>query len=294
MDKKIDFIGIGAGRAGTTWVSKLLEAHPDILFSSQKSYKELYFFNNSYSRKYEPDLVSHYNLGLKWYFKQFPKPRQNKIRGELCPAYLIDEVAHERIKKYFPNVKIIINLRNPIERLYSIYWYCKASVAVKMPQNFDVMVKDYKYLNRIKYYPHVLKFFEKFPSKNIHIIIFSDIKNSPLVVSRKLFKFLGVKSGFYYPFINEKINPAVETKFEPIKIFGNNLYRLLKKYDFKKPTNLIFHNKFLFNLYRKLNTRKFVKPPMKLETRKRLQEFFREDILKTQELINRDLGMWLK
>jgi hypothetical protein len=286
--EKIDFIGVGTGRSGTTWISNILERHPDILFSSQKSNKELYFFNGTYSRKYEPDLDSHFELGFEWYFKQFPKNKNGKIRGEFCPAYLFDPYSHTRIKQSFPKAKIIIALRNPADRLYSVYWYCKAAVVAKVPDNFEKMADDKEYLNRIRYYPNLKKYYDCFTAKNIHVILQRNILNKPQVEIKKLCQFLEVKNVELPQLARKKINSGVKTRLNFIKKIGYWLFH------HDGPWKNLFYNKKLFNIYRRLNTKSFNKPPMKKETRQKLLNFFKEDIIKTQELIDQDLSHWLK
>ncbi len=108
----MDFIGIGAVKSGTTWVSKCLEDHPAILFASEKSRKEISFFNSTsnWQGKGGYDL-STWDKGLDWYMQQFPPAEEGKVRGEFTVTYLIDSLACDRIYKHFPDTKLLVILR---------------------------------------------------------------------------------------------------------------------------------------------------------------------------------------
>jgi hypothetical protein len=288
----IDFIGVGAGRAGTTWIGKMLESHPDILFSSQKSHKELYFFNGNYSRKYEPDLDSRYHLGVDWYLSQFPPPEKEKPRGEFCPAYLFDPYAYKRINKIFPKVKIIIIIRNPVNRLFSIYWYSKAAVVTKLPDTFDIFARDTQFTSKYKYCKHVKKYLTTFGQQQVHIIIFDDILNKTESVLQNLYRFLKVDETFVPENYKNTVNTSVQTKNVIIKKIGYEFYQALKKTGLKSLLQPVFFNKKMFRIYRRLNTKQFSKPKMNKEVMKYLVNFYKKDISCLERLIGKDLSAW--
>ena len=120
-DFNIDFIGIGTSKAGTTWVSEMLDAHPGICMSEPK---EVNYFNeqNNYSIN-----IKNYNYGkgFNWYKKHFLHWRTGQIIGEFTPKYLADLKAPLRIKNAFPDVKLIVCLRDPVDRAFSQYNFIK-------------------------------------------------------------------------------------------------------------------------------------------------------------------------
>jgi hypothetical protein len=105
-----DFLIIGAQRSGTTSLYNYLVDHPAIAPASEK---ELHFF----------DL--HFGRGLAWYRSQFPpRPAPGRLRwmtGEATPYYVFHPLAPQRIAALLPHVKLILLLRNPIDRAYSHY-----------------------------------------------------------------------------------------------------------------------------------------------------------------------------
>ncbi|GAC1381660.1 MAG: hypothetical protein NVS4B7_18140 [Ktedonobacteraceae bacterium] len=112
-----DFIIIGTQRGGTTSLYYYLTEHPGI---ARALMKEVHFFDD------------HFEEGLHWYRAQFPSALQKyyaeRIRkehfltGESSPYYLFYPPAPERISKVVPNAKLIVLLRNPVDRAYSHHW----------------------------------------------------------------------------------------------------------------------------------------------------------------------------
>lgn len=107
MRSRIDFLGIGAQRAATTWLHKCLKRHPQIRLPTSK--KEVHFFNREYER------------GLDWYYSQFGRRESNQIVGEITPNYLNVEEAAERIQCHFPETKLFCILRDPLHRAHSSF-----------------------------------------------------------------------------------------------------------------------------------------------------------------------------
>lgn len=110
-----DFIIAGAGKAGTTSLWQYLAEHPAVIRSTTK---EVNFFNQ------------HFGRGVNWYRAHFPlmsalrsrgAPNVPKITGESTPSYLFNPLIPPRVAMVVPKVKIIILLRNPVDRAFSHY-----------------------------------------------------------------------------------------------------------------------------------------------------------------------------
>ena len=125
-----DFLCIGAQKAGTTWLHKNLRYHPEIYLPD---FKEIHFFNGGYK-----------NHGLKWYSQLFEE-KGSRIAGDITPAYsTLDKNKIEILHRILPNAKIILILRNPIERAWS---------AAKM-HLCTLKGKDYSNVNRDEFISH--------------------------------------------------------------------------------------------------------------------------------------------
>ena len=105
-----NFIIIGSQKSGTTSVYNILKNHPSFYFPDQKEIN--FFFHDSL-----------YEKGVKHYSNLFTGSDKNKvIIGEASPGYICHPDSPQRIKKHIPNAKMLLILRNPIERAYSQYW----------------------------------------------------------------------------------------------------------------------------------------------------------------------------
>lgn len=291
MNKKIDFIGIGTQKSGTTWIAECLEEHPEVLFPGQK---ELFFFNRSYCYLFKDENISNHSKGIDWYLSQFPETERNQIRGEFATNYYNDPLAAAEIKKHFPKVKILIMLRNPIEMIYSLFWWQKGANR-ETANKFESALKENPiYLNTGSYYQNLKRYYNLFKNNQIHPILFDDIENKPEKVIKDLFSFLRVGPNFKPKHLNEKINTSRKFRsylLSRIGVVTNLLRKMGINFTFLKKLGL--HQK-LVNLYGLINKKNIKYPPMKPETRQKLKEYYKEDIKKLEQLIKRDLSMWLK
>ena len=299
MKEKIDFIGIGSLRSGTTWLARCLEEHPQILFSAQKTEKELHFFNSPYgiltagwNKKYNRLGWSNYHKGIEWYLGQFPSSQKGKIRGEFTTIYLSDQKTAERIKKHFPEAKILVILRNPVEMIYSMHWHYQIAVELTIPRDFDQALKEGLYLDKGLYYKHLKKYFQLFPRKNIHVMIFDDLEHHPQQLIKDLYRFLKVKESFIPSVLHQKIWGARTEKFKILKKIGYIVINSLNRLGFKKIASQILWSIPLRKLYKKINVVPLKYPPMDSKVKNRLKKFYRSDIESLEKLIRRDLSNW--
>jgi hypothetical protein len=108
-----DYLIVGECKCGTSSLYHYLTRHPQILethgngIDDYLGTKELRFFDRYYAK------------GLDWYMSRFPETDDNQITGEASPEYFGRTMCLERIKQALPDVKIIVLLRNPVDRLYS-------------------------------------------------------------------------------------------------------------------------------------------------------------------------------
>lgn len=207
-----DFIIIGFHKCGTTSLYNYLIQHPNIESASEK---ELEFFSYAYDR------------GMLYYKLQFPtkikkwlierKTKNKFLTGEASPAYSYHPYAPERIKKHLPNIKLIVLLRNPIDRAFSDYnqdirrnWqpnipfeeainqdnlhYEKMIFELKnnLIKHYNVNWKRKGYLNIGKYVIYLEKWIKLFGKNNIFFIHTSDLESSPEHILKDLNNFLGI------------------------------------------------------------------------------------------------------
>lgn len=284
--KSIDFIGIGAAKSATSWIYQCLKEHPQACVSSTK---ETYFF----SREKE------YQKGTDYYLSYF-KCSPEKVKGEFSADYLSTPQTPLRIKKHFPDAKIIVCLRNPIDRTYSHYYFDK--VRGKREEPFEEALRLYPYyIDYSRYYTHLKKYLELFP--NVLILIYEDIEKDPLQFIQKVYRFLEIDPSFVPSSLNQKINLTSKDKLVVpwlndanfnkglTSLKGNFLGQQFIK--FLKATGL---SKLIFFLKRKNvkgvldnSQKQFIKPPMEKETEEYLKNLYENEIRGIEKITQRDL-----
>ena len=295
MSNKIDFIGIGAPKCGSTWVGKCLEEHPEINFAKVK---EVNFFNENFSNlkvgRYFVNEDNYNEKGWEWYFKQFPTDKLGKIRGEFSVTYLSSKQAPKRIKKHFPDVKILVTLRNPVDMIYSNYWFCKPAIHGTRTGTFKSYIKNHDVLKIALYYQHLKIFYDLFSSKNIHIILLDDLKKKPHEVVKELYRFLDVSEDFNPSILTQKVNSSFAIRSEILRTLASWIFIILYKILPRSLYNYLRGNPTLFAVYLKLNTKKAKYPPMQAKEAEYLKNYYKEDIKKLEKLIQKDLSGWYK
>lgn len=289
---QVDFIGIGTIKSGTSWIYQCLKEHPQICASIEK---EIYFFCRQ----------SKYEKGLNYYQSYFSHCPNKMIKGEFTTNYLSNKKSSFLIKKHFPKVKLIACLRNPIQRVYSNYYYDK--VRGKRSGSFEKYLKETpEYIQNGLYYTHLQEYLKLFPRENILILIYEDISKNPLQFIQGIYKFLEVNSNFNPPSLNQRVNPTSKDRlfvswfssvnfqktltFLKKHFWGRQLIKLLKLT--KISTLLLFLKvKNVKDVLDKSN-KIFLKPPMKPETRSYLQKIYKDEINNLEKLIDRDLSFW--
>lgn len=291
---QIDFIGIGGEKCGSTWVSELLAAHPDILFSGQKSKKELRFFNQPRHFKLIKDRVSSWSKGFDWYHQQFPAPQPGKIRGEFSVSYLGDSIAADRIKQHLPTIKLLVILRDPVGKLYSLYKQARLSVEIEPAASFARFCRSPELLAEAKYFKQLKPYFDLFPADQIHVMLLSDFKSNPKQALQQLYQFLEVDEQFVPPALTQKINPTRGTRFAWLQAGLQRVLNMVRSSGLEKIYQWLIKQHSLYALYRLINHQPAQFPPPSAETRGWVIAQLRADIEQLEQLIDRDLGSWLK
>jgi hypothetical protein len=278
---KVDFIGVGAQKSATSWIFKCLSEHPDICMPLMK---EIHFFSDDVK----------FNKGMDFYKNYFKSCKKNKIIGEYSTLYLSNESALLRIKDNFPDVKIIISLRNPIERAFSHFLHIKSKNNSQKNLSLNNALKKFpEIIENGMYEKHVKLILDTFSKNNILILFFDDINKYPRQQIKNIYNFLGVRSNFIPTGINIKYNTSSARLSSAHKTI-NKLYFLFKKKFIGrliiKILKSIRINSYLFyNILSKHNK----KPILSNEDREYLVRIYKDDIYNLGILLNKDLSNWI-
>lgn len=295
MRKPIFYI-VGAPKSGTTSMHNYLKGHPRIIMPEITN---IGFFSKDLHNE---------KMTEKEYLDLFKEAEKDVVIGTCAVWNLYSKIAAKEIKKFCPQAKIIIMLRNPVEMLYSLHSQLIYDL-VENINNFEEALKAEKARKRGKKIPkniynpkflfyseiprytnQVKRYLDLFGKKNVLIILFEDFINNTDKVYKKTLNFLCIQDDFQLNYdvinANKKFRNQLAQQFltyppEIIAKFGRAVFPLWAR---KVLAN------FLFNLNRKYIKR----PPLKKKTKNYLKSEFEEEIANLSKLINRNLDHWLE
>ena len=188
-----DFIGIGAQKAGTSWIYACLDDHPDI----HVPIKEIHFFSKD-------DVHAR---GLDWYERNFAGRKEGQVSGEFSTTYLHSRPALERIAKAFPDIKIIVSLRDPIARAKSHFGNdLKAGLIPRDAELADIFDSRPDYVERGFYADSIGWLFDNFGRHRVLVLVLEDSYEDPEAFVAGIYRFLGVDENFRPRALHQRIN----------------------------------------------------------------------------------------
>ncbi len=292
--RRPNFFIVGAPRCGTTAMYTYLKAHPEVFMPDEL--KEPHFFGSDLKKD------------IHWYFNRikneakylnlFSKAQNKKRVGEASVFYFYSKSAPVEIKRFSPDAKIIIMVRNPVDMLFSFHTLMKfqgadidtfdsewhKSVNPSLPFN------EFSFRDMTKLTTYIKNYIDVFTRNNVHVIIYDDLKNNTAITYNSVLAFLG---------IDESFCPNLEIiNATPVGIVKNNkLSRFLFSHFPPKFVNCI--RKFIPRPVRRglqqiaLNANISHQPPsLDPELRKRILSEIAPEIDQLSEFLGRDLRAW--
>jgi Sulfotransferase domain len=197
-----EFLILGAQKAGTTALYAYLRWHPAI---TGPAWKEVSYFDR------------HYRRGVHWYRGQFPLRPGDRLVGEASPGYLFHPLAPKRVKATVPEARLIVLLRDPVDRALSHYHH---EVALgREPLTFEQAVEaepertrgeeerllrepdyfshpwwDYTYLARGRYAEQLERWLAVFPREQVLVVASDDLAAAPAQTYARALEFLGASA----------------------------------------------------------------------------------------------------
>ncbi len=290
-----NFIIIGAAKCGTTSLAYYLDQHPEIYMSPEK---EPRFFAQEFHTKCANGFLRKDSvrpvMTLAEYEALFQEVKTEKAIGEASTEYIFFQETPPRIKKLLPDVKLIVILRNPVERAFSAYCYqlrdgvealsFEEAIADEERRKIEYWRPGWLYKAVGFYYPQIARYIDLFKPHQLRIYLYEDLNRDPLGVLSDIFLYLGVDPNFK-PDLSRKNVSAV-----PKSITLNKL--LSRQSPLAVTSRYLPESTRSFLRYIKHKNRAH-KPELPVQTRKELLKEYQEDILKLQELIKIDLSHWL-
>lgn len=295
--KKPNFFIVGAAKAGTTSLYNYLKQNNQIFFPEIK--EPHFFFKEVQLNSFRDDFKIRTNkkenkhqafITEEQVYLDIYKDVSDEVAiGDASASYLYSKVAPQEIFEFNNQSKILIILRQPIERAFSHYLmnlrmgFAKGSFKSEFIEDVEKKEKgwgiSHLYLELGLYFEQVKRYLEVFPKNQVKLIRHEDLKNNTSQVLSDIDKFLGVKNNFTYK-VNETYNSAALPRSKgTIRLIRNlNLRKLLPHSLIKLGKKTLYTSKGL--------------PKLSNEDRSALMQYFYQDIKKLEKLIDIDLHDW--
>ena len=288
MDRLVaepNFFIVGAPKSGTTNISYYLRRHPQV-FMPEKL-EPYYFARLDIPQNYEREIISN----EKKYLNLFKNTKSCRAIGESSPVYLYCPHSALEIKNRFPNSKIIISLRNPIEIAYSEYFSLKF-MGFDKNRSFNELLDSSKEqldqnefhidnLLEAGFYSKHIKRFQKIFSKNqIKIIIFEEYIKNTIPTINSILSFLDIDKSIAFK-TAPKGAYKVPRNFASQKLMNNSTFRKTAKFIIPTVARQKIGERFL--------VKESSRPVLKQNERQRLKEIYQDDVENLAKLLGRSL-----
>lgn len=278
---KVNTFIVGAPKAGTTSLYFYLQQHPDVCMSEIK--EPNYFTAQDVVKLY-------YNVSPvsseDWYHSIFAEPTR-RVVGEGSVSYLFYPEVAQKIYEYNPEARILIILRNPVQRAFSHYLMdCRLGLCdisfekiVENPLKYPHFYQQFISLG--KYHQQIKRYIDVFGQNQVKVMFYDDLKADSSQFVDQVFSFLSLTS--------VDINMVVKNKF---KQPSNTI--IVKLYQFKwlrTFLNIFFPKKLLF-MIKSVLFKESKKPTLDPAIKRKLSDIYKKDIAELSKLLSKDLSAW--
>ena len=285
-----NFFVVGAMRSGTTALWAHLRQHPNIFMPDVK---EPHFFAPSYPRAPGTRRVEREDE----YLKLFSGAKEGDRIGEASISYLRDPEAAARIHRIQPDAKIIILLREPVERAYSHHLrasddtrFFAQAIAEDTALEPKGLGLNHGYVDFGLYHDAVKRFLDLFGEEQVRIYVYEDFDADPYHVVQDVCDLLGVPyygGGFFQP--ERRYNETTVPRHPLLRGLGMHL---AQAHRLQEIVFTVFPRSLVIPIYEFIFFRRGPKPSMDPDIRHSLHMLYHDDICRLEELIGRDLSAW--
>lgn len=283
------FLGIGPYKSGTTWLYKCLQEHPEAFLPDLK---EINFFNIKDGR----DRIA--EKGFDWYFGLYKDAEFFPARGDVSPGILTEPRAPGLIREHLPDCKLITILRNPVDRAISDYHYlhakgsitCSLEELLRHPERF--LVENERIIQSGFYYRHLSRFLEVFPSSDLLIIPFEDLKRRPDALFGDVCEFLCIDTTVQPASLSVRVNPARRLRSKTLESLGGRTAAFLREHHMEDFWRSVKNSGFPAMIHR-LNRIPVTNPTPPPSLRQELQGIYEDDIRHLGRVTGFPVHPWL-
>jgi hypothetical protein len=268
------FVAIGPPRSATTWLDEVMRGHVGL----PRNRKETDFFTRNYFE------------GLSWYRAYFRDYPADVVCGEICPNYFSSAQARERIAGDLPGVKLIVTLRDPVARAYSIYRLLRSYAWEK--RDFESALAARAHISETnRYATHLRAWFAAFGRDRVLVCFHEELQASPQGFVDRICDFIGAARFQLEPAGRggDRVN-GVERAPRNRRLARNarNLRLWLEDHDWYHTVRSLEHAgvwRFCFERGEEFE-------PLSPELDARIRARYLPEIDELEKLLQRDLGAW--
>jgi hypothetical protein len=299
-----NFFFIGGMRCGSTSLNLMLEQHPEIYMSPVK--EPHYYLAEAFRNLKEPspenrDFLKKFEKNGKYrtdatYQSLFKEVGGAKIVGE-SSHYIYYSKTAGAIYKHCPEARILVCLRNPVDRLFSEYLlflrerletgcfadYVARCAAGYLNGNIPDKINVPK-LNKGLQAELLVPWINQFGRDQIKLVLFDDLNESPAETMMDIFSWLEIDESFVVQKIHAQKGGALKAKW--MNDVMNSKHKLLNDVKSLMPKSLKI--RLRSSIYSKILER----PEIEAETRAFLTQFYRDDVEKLSDIVDKDLSAW--
>jgi len=270
MNRKPNFLYIGPNKAGSTWIYEALRFHPEVYLARAK---ELHYFD------------IYYDQGPDWYYGHFQDAQpSHRIIGEISHDYMYSAEACARIAAELDGVRLMVCLREPVERAFSEYLYMIRQGYVR--GTFDEAVEQFpSILEHSRYGKYLLQYKNTFGPDALLVTDFNRLKSDPAAYFLELCAKLGIAQDLPAAFPKSEVLSAAAPRNHALARFARQGALFMRRRGWAKAITHIKSQPWVQNmLYRPYA--KGERPRIDPNTSARLKAVFAEDV----RLLDREFG----
>src|ERR1700722_8193928 len=266
------YIAVGPTRTATTWLYQVLNGRIGL----PQGIKETQFF------------IWNYGLGLDWYQSHFRNCSPDLPLMEIAPTYFDSPEARQRVKLHIPDCKIICTLRDPVERAWSHYKHWQQRGLIKSPFA-EAAFTHGQIVSAGRYADHLRAWQNDFGAPNVMILLYDDLRADPQHYLDRLTAFLGISQ------IDHAASPLANVKFnhaERMPLSHRSARRARKLRDLLIRRRLYRVVRLGEPLFTACFNGGDPYPPLDSELELQLRRHLEPEVVKLEQLLNRDLSSW--
>lgn len=276
------YVGIGAQKCASTWLHRVLAEHPEV---AVPEIKEVDFF--SY----------HYDHGYQWYQRCFDNGKPARARGEISPSYFSEPSVPERVARSLPDARILLSLRDPVERALSNHRHEVRVGHLAGPDlSFEAGLRNNPmYVEHGRYATHLRNWLRHYSRTQILVVLMEDIAADPQAVCREVYRFVGVDDGFVPKGLTSRYNASFAARWSPLGVAKDAAYGATRVPGLRWLWQAAARTG-LRSLYRAVNVvpSAAVIPQADPRTLLELRELFAPEVRELETMIGRSLATWLE